>query len=63
MVWARYKYFDLKIPASIVANAFCGLHNDQYKKFQPCNHCDFRACLHNLVGKLNFQIGRCNLQF
>jgi hypothetical protein len=32
----------LKIPASIVADDFCGLHNDKYKKFQPCNNCVFR---------------------
>jgi hypothetical protein len=25
--------FDLKIHASIAANAFCGLHNDKYTLF------------------------------
>jgi len=35
----RYRYPDQKIHASIAANAFCGLHNDEYTKFQPCENC------------------------
>ncbi len=33
----------MKIRASIVADAFCALHNDKYTKFQPCNNFVFRA--------------------
>jgi len=30
VVLVRYRYLDLKIHASIVAYAFCGLHNGKY---------------------------------
>ncbi len=36
---------ELKIPASIVANAFCGLHNDKYTKYSPHKNC-LISCLH-----------------
>jgi len=39
----RHRYFEFKIYASIVTNAFCGLHNDKYTKFQPCENCELRA--------------------
>ena len=35
IAWARYRYFDFKIPASFVANTFCRLHNDIYSKYSP----------------------------
>ena len=41
--------FDLKIRASIVADAFCGLHNDKYIKFQPYNNCRLRAICCELI--------------
>jgi hypothetical protein len=31
--------FNLKIRASMVANAFCGLHNDKYTKYSPHKNC------------------------
>jgi hypothetical protein len=40
-------FFDLKIRASIMAKAFCGLHNDKYTKFQPCENCGLRAYIAN----------------
>jgi hypothetical protein len=39
----RCGYYNLKIPPSIMDSALCGLHNDKYTKFQPCNNCVFRA--------------------
>jgi hypothetical protein len=36
------RLFDLKIPALIVANAFCRLHNDKYTKNLPIENCGFR---------------------
>ena len=45
IAWGQYSYFDLKIHASIVAIAFCGLHNHKYTKFQPCNNCVFRLLM------------------
>ena len=41
--WSDIGFFDLKNRVSIVANAFYGLHNDKYTKFQSCNNCIFRA--------------------
>jgi hypothetical protein len=49
IVWAQCSYFDLKIHASIVAIAFCGLHNDKYTIFQPCQNCLFRVEIKVLV--------------
>ncbi|MGB9440446.1 MAG: hypothetical protein WCB15_21045 [Desulfobacterales bacterium] len=34
----RHRCVDSKIHAAIIANAFGGLHNDKYTKFQPCNN-------------------------
>jgi len=31
----RHRYFEFKIYASIVTDAFCGLHNDKYTKYSP----------------------------
>jgi len=61
----RHRYFEFKIYASIVTNAFCGLHNDKYTKFQPCENCELRACSHTCCAlliyyKLHLLIHRYN---
>ena len=40
--------FDLKIHASIVAIAFCGLHNHKYTNYSPYKNCVFRAYIESL---------------
>ena len=41
----RHIYFEFKIYASIVTNAFCGLHNDKYTKYSPHKNCVIRALM------------------
>lgn len=40
-VSSHEQVFDLKIYASIAADAFYRLHNDKYIKFQPIGNCGF----------------------
>jgi len=47
-VWPDAGFFDLKIHASIAADAFCRLHNDKYTKFRPCQNCGFRAYIEKI---------------
>jgi hypothetical protein len=50
MVWSDIGFFDLKIYASIVANAFCELHNDKYTKYSLHKNC-VTACLIRKFGE------------
>ena len=43
IVWGQCGYFDLNINTSIVANAFCELHNDKYTKYSPHKNFVIRA--------------------
>jgi hypothetical protein len=55
-VWSDIGFFDLKIYASIVANAFCGLHNDKYTKYSPHKNGVIRACIELLRTGEKFKI-------
>jgi hypothetical protein len=53
----------LKIQASIAANAFFGLRNDKYIKFQPHNNCVFGACIESLMTREKFEISDRKVYF
>ena len=44
------KFFNSKICASIVANAFYGLHNGKYTKYLPRKNCGMRASIIKVGG-------------
>ncbi len=59
----RHRYFEFKIYASIVTNAFCGLHNDKYKKYLPHKKFRFRACIESLRAYEKFKISERKVNF
>ena len=58
----RHRYFEFKIYASIVTNAFCGLHNDKYTKIFPHKKFRFRALIESLKVLEKFKISERNVQ-
>jgi len=40
----------------------CGLHNDKYTKFKPCENCELRACIESLMTHEKFGISERKVQ-
>ena len=43
------KVLNSKVCAANLTNAVCGLHNGKYTKYQPCENCELRASIQNLI--------------